>query len=57
MPTFLVWFGSNDWRPEINSEMNFKKNSQMISIRKVGFSDANYEIYCYEEKISFGIYD
>jgi hypothetical protein len=57
MPTFLVWFGSNDWKYEKNCETGFKKGNQRISIRNVGFPDANYEIYCQEEKISFGIYD
>ena len=57
MPTFIVWFGANGWKPAPENEHSFRKGLQTVTI-KTNYDDDyydNYEIYCYEK--SFKAYD
>ncbi len=56
MPAFLVWFRANGWKPAGDDSSSFTKGEQTVSIRKPDYDFANYEIYCHENEISFGIH-
>ncbi|HVE56097.1 MAG TPA: hypothetical protein VNB22_04660 [Pyrinomonadaceae bacterium] len=58
MPAFIVWFGENGWKPIAVGDSVFRKGNQTVTIRiNSDYYYGNYEIYCYDGTISFGIYD
>ena len=58
MPAFIVWFGENGWRPLGESNSEFRKGFQTVTIRtNSDYYYGNYEIYCYDSTLSFGLYD
>jgi hypothetical protein len=58
MPTFIEWFDSNSWlRRNPSNKFIFIKSRQNITIASDDNFLSHYNIHCYEEAISFGIYD
>ena len=57
MPAFVVWFEKNNWRANNNDKLSFSSGNQTISFGSKDNYFTNYEIYCSEDEISFGIYD
>jgi hypothetical protein len=57
MPAFVVWFDKHDWKPDADNKLTFRSGNQAVSIGSKDNYFSNFEIYCSEEEISFGIYD
>ncbi len=57
MPIFLKWFEKHNFKPENESGFDFKNGNQSVFIRSTDKFKTNYQIYCRESELSFGIYD
>lgn len=57
IPQFIEWFSANGWKRKSDNELIFTKDLQTISFTSSDNFYSHYDIYCYEDEISFGIYD
>ena len=57
IPQFIEWFRANDWKRRSDNELIFTKGEQTIAIKSADNYLSQYDIHCYREDSSFGIYD
>jgi maltodextrin utilization protein YvdJ len=54
---FLVWFSSKYWKRSSDNELIFTKGEQTIVLKSDNNFFTHYDIHCYQQDASYGLYD